>query len=169
LGRGGHKSLYPRLDEFRAARRVCYQRSRCGHGGARWLRIATTRNVSPFLATASSTTRSSRVEGHRSGTTPRRALTEWFTLPTDGSLTHGRRNTNFNLFSVSQNFKTTYLYNYTSCAEIWVERRLPRSAMLEAWVALLLCETLSGGWAAIVYPPGTPTRPAYYSQFHRSV
>jgi len=91
-------------------------------------------------------------------------------LPTDGSLIAWPTNTNFNLFSVSQNFKTPYLYNYS----LNVQKSLGRAAIAQVGYVgslgrhLLLLRDINQ--AALgsdsIYPPGTPnqTRP-YYSQF----
>jgi len=68
------------------------------------------------------------VEGNPIGNNSSQTLTlNGFTLPTDGSLIAWPTNTNFNLFSVSQNFKTPYLYNYS----LNVQKSLGRAAIAQ--------------------------------------
>lgn len=129
-------------------------------------------NVSPFLGNSFIYNGGpAGVEGNPIGNNSSQTLTlNGFTLPTDGSLIAWPTNTNFNLFSVSQNFKTPYLYNYS----LNVQKSLGRAAIAQVGYVgslgrhLLLLRDINQ--AALgsdsIYPPGTPnqTRP-YYSQF----
>ena len=129
-------------------------------------------NVSPFLGNSFIYNGGpAGVEGNPIGNNSSQTLTlNGFTLPTDGSLIAWPTNTNFNLFSVSQNFKTPYLYNYS----LNVQKSLGRAAIAQVGYVgslgrhLLLLRDINQEalGSDSIYPPGTPnqTRP-YYSQF----
>jgi hypothetical protein len=129
-------------------------------------------NVSPFLGNSFIFNGGpTGVQGNPIGTNSAQTLTlNGFTLPTDGSLISWPTNTNFNLFSVSQNFKTPYLYNYS----LNVQKSLGRAAIAQVGYVgslgrhLLLLRDLNQAALGSDFslPPGAPnpTRP-YYAQF----
>lgn len=126
-------------------------------------------NVSPFLGNSFIFNNGpSGAEGNPAGTNaaPTLAL-NGFTLPTDGSLIPWA-NSIYNLFSVSQNFKTPYLYNYS----LNVQRSLGRAAVAQVGYVgslgrhlLLLRDLNQAALGSDFTPDGAqPTRP-YYAQF----
>jgi hypothetical protein len=129
-------------------------------------------NVSPFLGNSFIFNGGpAGVQGNPIGANSAQTLTlNGFTLPTDGSLISWPTNTNFNLFSVSQNFKTPYLYNYS----LNVQKSLGRAAIAQVGYVgslgrhLLLLRDLNQAALGSDFslPPGAPnpTRP-YYAQF----
>jgi hypothetical protein len=129
-------------------------------------------NVSPFLGNSFIFNGGpAGVQGNPIGTNSSQTLTlNGFTLPTDGSLIPWPTNTNFNLFSVSQNFKTPYLYNYS----LNVQKSLGKAAIAQVGYVgslgrhLLLLRDLNqaalGSDFSLTPGQPNPTRP-YYAQF----
>ncbi len=129
-------------------------------------------NVSPFLGNSFIYNGGpSGVQGNPISASSAQTLTlNSFTLPTDGSLIPWPTNTNFNLFSVSQNFKTPYLYNYS----VNIQTSLARDTVAQVGYVgslgrhLLLLRDLNQAAPGSDFSlsPGAPnpTRP-YYAQF----
>jgi hypothetical protein len=129
-------------------------------------------NVSPFLGNSFIFNGGPNgVQGNPIGANSAQTLTlNNFTLPTDGSLIAWPTNTNYNLFSVSQNFKTPYLYNYN----LNVQKSLGRAAIAQIGYVgslgrhLLLLRDLNqaalGSDFSLAPGQPNPTRP-YYSEF----
>ena len=128
-------------------------------------------NVSPFLGNSFIYNGGpAGVQGNPAGANAAPTLT-WngFTLPTDGSLIPWATST-YNLFSVSQNFKTPYLYNYS----LNIQKSVGRAAIAQIGYVgslgrhLLLLSDLNQAALGSDFnlAPGqpNPTRP-YYSQF----
>jgi len=128
-------------------------------------------NVSPFLGNSFIYNGGpDGVQGNPAGVNAAPTLTyNFFTLPTNGSLIPWASGTS-NLFSVSQNFKTPYLYNYS----LNLQRSLGRAAVAQVGYVgssgrhLLLLRDLNQAalGSDFTLAPGAPnpTRP-YYSQF----
>ena len=129
-------------------------------------------NVSPFLGNSFIFNGGpDGVQGNPIGNNQSQTLTlNGFTLPTDGSLIPWPTNTNFNLFSVSQNFKTPYLYNYSLNLQTAVGKAVIAQVGYVGSLGrhLLLLRDLNQAALGSDFnlAPGqpNPTRP-YYSQF----
>jgi hypothetical protein len=129
-------------------------------------------NVSPFLGNSFIYNGGPNgVQGNPIGANSAQTLTlNGFTLPTDGSVIPWPTNTNFNLFSVSQNFKTPYLYNYS----LNVQQSLGKAAIAQVGYVgslgrhLLLLRDLNqaalGSDFNLLPGQPNPTRP-YSTQF----
>jgi hypothetical protein len=129
-------------------------------------------NVSPFLGNSFIFNGGpSGVQGNPIGANSAQTLTlNSFILPTDGSPIAWPTSSNFNLFSVSQNFKTPYLYNYS----LNVQKSLGRAAVAQVGYVgslgrhLLLLRDINqaalGSDFSLLPGQPNPTRP-YYSQF----